>query len=117
VAFATFSGVLIPWISADHYILEPIVLGRYAVSVSTQQVVAILVILLLTAVNTRGLQVGKRIQNTLTVVKTAALIAMIVLGLTAGWDRNGALGLSSWWLTENFSSALVTATIPASLED
>jgi len=97
VAFATFSGVLIPWVSVDRYIIEPIVLGRYAASVSTQQLVAILVILLLTALNTRGLQVGKRIQNPLTVVKTAALIAMIVLGLTAGWNRDGALASSSWW--------------------
>ena len=56
-----------------------------------------MVILLLTAVNTRGLDVGKRIQNTLTVVKTAAFIAMIVLGLTAGWNRDGALWSSSWW--------------------
>jgi basic amino acid/polyamine antiporter, APA family len=97
VAFAAFSGVLIPWISVNRYVLEPIGLGRYAVSMSTQQLVAILVILLLTAVNTRGLQVGKQIQNSLTFVKTAALIGMIVLGLTAGWDRDGALVSSSWW--------------------
>ena len=97
VACASFSGVLSPWISADHYIAEPIVVGGYAVSLSTQQFVAIVVILLLTAVNTRGLDVGKRIQNTLTVIKTAAFIAMIVLGLTVGWNRDGALWSSSWW--------------------
>ncbi len=75
VAFASFSGVLMPWISASLYVFEPVVLGRYAVSLSTQQLVAISVILLLTAVNTRGLQVGKHIQNPLTIVKTAVLIA------------------------------------------
>jgi amino acid transporter len=102
VAFATFSGVVIPWISVDHYLLEPIAFGRYAVSLSTQQLVAVSVILLLTAVNTRGLHVGKRIHNTLTIVKTAALLAMIVLGLTAGWDGDGALWSSSWWDSPRF---------------
>ena len=97
VAFASFSGVLIPWISADRYVVDPIALGRYAVSVSTQQLIAIAVILLLTAVNTRGLNVGKRIQNTLTFVKVAALFTLIVVGLTAGLNRDGALLSSSWW--------------------
>ena len=91
VAFASFSGVLMPWISADRYSSTPSLLGRYAVSLSTQQLVAIVVILLLTAVNTRGLDVGKRIQNTLTVCKTAALIGMIVFGLTLGWNRGSAI--------------------------
>jgi APA family basic amino acid/polyamine antiporter len=97
VAFASFSGVLIPWISADRYVVDPIALGRYAVSVSTQQLIAIAVILLLTAVNTGGLNVGKRIQNTLTFVKVAALFTLIVVGLTAGLNRDGALLSSSWW--------------------
>ena len=97
MAFASFSGVLIPWISADRYVVDPIALGRYAVSVSTQQLIAIAVILLLTAVNTRGLNVGKRIENTLTFVKVAALFTLIVIGLTAGLNPNGALLSSSWW--------------------
>jgi basic amino acid/polyamine antiporter, APA family len=97
VAFATFAGVLMPWISADHHMVAPLVLGRYAISVTTQQFVAILVIVLLTAVNTRGLNAGKRIQNMLTFAKLAALIAMIGLGLAAGWGPDGALASSSWW--------------------
>jgi len=97
VAFASFSGVLIPWISADRYLVDPITIGRYAISVSTQQLTAIAVILLLTAVNTGGLSVGKRIQNTLPFVKAAALIILIVVGLTAGLNRDGALLSSSWW--------------------
>ncbi len=56
VAFATFSGVWMPWIAVDHYLVEPIRLGSYAVSLSTQQLIAIAVILMLTAVNTRGLK-------------------------------------------------------------
>ena len=96
VAFATFSGVWMPWIAVDHYLVEPIRLGRYAVSLSTQQLLAIAVILMLTAVN-RGLKVGARILTSLTLVKTAAFIGMIVLGLTIGWNRGGALLSASWW--------------------
>ena len=91
VAFATFSGVWMPGIAVDHYLVEPIRLGRYAVSLSTQQLLAIAVILMLTAVNTRGLKVGARIQTSLTLVKTAAFIGMIMLGLTIGWNHGGAL--------------------------
>ena len=97
VAFATFSGVWMPWIAVDHYLVEPIRFGRYAVSLSTQQLLAIAVILILTAVNTRGLKVGARIQTSLTLVKTAAFIGMIVLGLTIGWNHGGALLSASWW--------------------
>lgn len=97
VAFASFTGVVLPWVSADRYVVYPIVLGRYAVSVSTQQLTAIAVILLLTVVNTRGLNVGKRIQNSLTFVKVAALIILIAVGLTVGLNRDGALRSSSWW--------------------
>src|SRR5918995_3531148 len=36
VAFANFTGVLVPQVSATRFIVEPIMFGRYAVSVSTQ---------------------------------------------------------------------------------
>src|SRR5688500_9745669 len=67
VAFANVLGVLVPWVSGTSYLVEPVVFGRYALSLSTQQLVAIAMILLLTATNTRGLRMGKLIQNTFTV--------------------------------------------------
>jgi APA family basic amino acid/polyamine antiporter len=73
VAFASFTGVLIEWVSPGNFIIEPIIFGRYAVSFSTQQLVAILSIVVLTAVNMRGLKAGKLIQNTLGFIKTIAL--------------------------------------------
>src|SRR5205814_5099997 len=49
IAFARFSGVLFPSISESHYILQPIRFStRYAVSLSTAQLVAILLIVVLT---------------------------------------------------------------------
>jgi basic amino acid/polyamine antiporter, APA family len=52
---------------------------------------------LLTYTNTRGLQLGKLIQNTFTFTKTAALAALVVLGLTLGWNHLSAAYTSSWW--------------------
>jgi APA family basic amino acid/polyamine antiporter len=98
VAFANFAGVIFPQISGTNYFIAPLVLGYYAVSLSTQQFVALLVIWLLTLVNTRGLETGKFIQNIFTVTKTAALLALIVLGLTIGWNVGGGAAFSSaWW--------------------
>ena len=82
VAFARYLGVLAPAISPTAWIIPPINLSaNYAVSLSTQQVVAILLIVLLTFINTRGLQIGKLIQNVFTSAKTLSLVALIFLGL------------------------------------
>jgi APA family basic amino acid/polyamine antiporter len=98
VAFSKFLGVLAPGVSGDNYLFEPYRLGRhYAVSLSTQQLSSILVIVLLTAVNTRGLKVGTTVQTFLTLIKTAALFGLIAVGLTLGWNRGAAAWTSSWW--------------------
>src|SRR5205085_10519945 len=96
-AFANFIGVLAPQISGSNYLIAPHTLGRYAISLSTQQLVAVLMILLLTYTNTRGLQVGKVIQNTFTFTKTAALAALVVLGLAFGLNHASAAFTSDWW--------------------
>ena len=101
VAFANFMGVLIPAISSDNYLIEPRALGGYAIGLSTNQLIAMAMILLLTATNLSGLKTGKLIQNTFTFTKTAALLGLIVLGLTIGWKvgmQNGSAAFtSSWW--------------------
>lgn len=96
VAFANFLGVFAESVSGSHYLVEPVVFGRYAISLSTQQVVAILVILLLSATNSRGLPVGRLIQNVFTFAKTAALLGLIVAGFACA-DRASAAWTSSWW--------------------
>ncbi len=97
VAFASFTGVLVPAISGTSFLIEPITFGRYAISFSTQQLLAIVMILFLTLTNTRGLQLGKWIQNTFTFTKTAALAGLIVIGLTLGWNDQSAANASAWW--------------------
>ena len=75
VAFAKFAGVFFPSIAADRFLLP---------FFSTQQAVAVAVILLLTWVNTRGVKTGAAVQNTFTFAKTAALLGLIGFGFLAG---------------------------------
>jgi basic amino acid/polyamine antiporter, APA family len=98
IAFAKFAGVFLPAIATEQYLVRPIHLfGAYAISLSTEQFVAVLLILLLTWMNTRGLEIGKLVQNTFTLAKTAALIGLIVVGLSLGWRATSAARSSAWW--------------------
>ena len=97
IAFAKFTGVFAPAIATNNYVVAPIHMGGYAISVSTEQLVAIALIVLLTWTNTRGLETGKLVQNTFTFAKTAALLAVIVIGLSLGWKTESAARSSAWW--------------------
>src|SRR4051794_30880780 len=93
VGFARFSGVLLPWIAEDHYLIAPIHLTTgYALSLSTAQLLGVLLIALLTWTNTRGLEYGRIIQNIFTTAKGGALILLILAGLFAGWNAAAANG-------------------------
>ena len=97
VAFARFLGVFTSQISADLYLIKPQALGGYAISLSTQQLTALILIVGLTITNMQGLRLGSLIQNTFTFTKTAALLGLIVVGLTVGINRESAAWTSSWW--------------------
>jgi APA family basic amino acid/polyamine antiporter len=85
VGFARFLGVLVPSVSPESFLVAPIRLSQgYAVSLSMQQLVAVLLIIFLTWLNTRGIHLGKLIQNTFTSAKTLSLFALIVLGILVG---------------------------------
>src|SRR3989475_13239052 len=97
IAFAKFLGVFVLTVSPDNYLVAPISFGGYPISVASEQLVAIALISLLTWSNTRGLEVGKIIQNTFTFVKTAALAAVVVIGLSLGLSAKTAALKSAWW--------------------
>jgi len=85
VGFAKYLGVLVPWVSESSYIIPIVHLSPgYAVSLSTAQLVGIVMIALLTWTNTRGLDYGKAIQNVFTSAKTLALALLIGVGLLLG---------------------------------
>jgi len=98
IAFAKFLGVFVSSVAPDNYLIAPVSLGGgYAISLSTEQLVAILLISLLTWTNTRGLEVGRLVQNSFTFAKTAALAAVVVIGLSLGWNVNSAARSAAWW--------------------
>lgn len=102
VAFSRFTGILIPQISEANYIIEPVRLGSssYAFSLSTAQLLGIVMIVLLTLLNTRGLNLGKMIQNVFTFAKTGSLVALIVLGIIVGlvsYPEIAAANFSDLW--------------------
>jgi APA family basic amino acid/polyamine antiporter len=85
VAFAKFSGVLIPWISEKNILLQ---LGP--LKINSTMVVAIAMIIFLTWLNTRGIVTGKTVVNVFTSTKVLALFGFILIGFLA------TKGLSSW---------------------
>jgi basic amino acid/polyamine antiporter, APA family len=99
VAFARFLGVLVGEVSPTAWIIPPIDLSdSYAISLSTQQLVAILLVILLTWINTRGIHLGKLIQNTFTSAKTLSLLLLIVLGVTLGRNAEAiAANFGDFW--------------------
>jgi len=116
VGFARYLGVLVPSVGENKYLIAPITISaNYAISLSSAQVVGLLLIVLLTFMNTRGLKLGKLVQNTFTITKIVALIALILLGLLIG-SRTGALkaNFSDLWTVrgqlDDFGGGLTAAT-------
>ncbi len=98
VAFAKFSGVIFPIISSSNWICMFGKLGPYTIGLNTENLLAILVIIFLSWINTRGLEAGKIIQNVFTVTKLIALFGLIVLGLTIGRNSETiSLNLQNFW--------------------
>jgi len=104
VAFAKFLGVLLPEWGTDAILYEVDGLDikitftppwmtesltffeRQRFTISAGQLVAVVVIVLLTLLNCRGLREGKVVQNVFTVAKTAGLVLLIIAGLTIAVD-------------------------------
>jgi basic amino acid/polyamine antiporter, APA family len=89
VAFAKFAAYIFPSLSDTNYIIGE----TDSFHVSAAQLVSILLIVLLTYINTRGVKEGKIIQTTFTLTKLVALFGLILFGFLlaskAGvWNAN-----------------------------
>jgi len=78
VAFAKFTGVLLPSISESNILFQ---VGP--LKLNTTMVVAIAMIMFLTLLNTRGIVTGKTVQNVFSSTKVIALAGFIIIGLFA----------------------------------
>jgi APA family basic amino acid/polyamine antiporter len=118
VAFGRFLGVLWPAVTPDLYTWFPsadvcvAALGcsdpanAIKLGLSPQRLVALLSIAVLTWINLRGVREAKIVQTTLTVVKTGALVLLILLAVT--------IGRNSTALTANFSSGAFWGNVDVS---
>ena len=91
VGFGKFASVLLPFLS-------DVVISPGGRDVTGRQLVAIAVILLLTWINSRGLSGGRLLQDVFTFAKTAAVLGLILLGVTIGWRHEVfATNLAGFW--------------------
>ncbi|MEI6577058.1 MAG: amino acid permease [Bacteroidota bacterium] len=93
MAFAKFTGMLIPWFSETH-----VFFSIWKIHFNAAQLLAIITILFLSWNNNRGVESGKRVQNGFTILKVALVIIFIVIGLF--FARNQAavdLNKSYFW--------------------
>lgn len=110
VGFATYLGYFVPSLGTENALVSFPVLGREVV-VSAGQVVASVVILLLTYINVVGLREGSRVQNVLTFLKVGAIGIFILFGLWVGGGSGsitpGGRGLETPGLMTGFGIALI----------
>jgi basic amino acid/polyamine antiporter, APA family len=113
VAFAKFMGVFFPAIS-DTITLSlgsihlPGAPDAIPLGMSAQRLVAIGSILVLTAINYRGVKQGAGVQTVLTVAKVGALAALVLLGLTAfRQPAVAAANFGAFWGTAPWTIAMV----------
>jgi APA family basic amino acid/polyamine antiporter len=103
VAFAKFTGVFVPWVSAHHYLV-----GSGRIGLTTQQALAIAVLALLSWSNTLGIRMGAIVQNVFTVAKTAALLGLVVLGFAVGGNPEAiARNYGNFWQNADWTLATV----------
>lgn len=76
VAFAKYSGVIIPFISSNHVLIDVGFL-----KITTEQLMAITSVAILTVINARGIQYGKIVLRLFTSTKLIALLGLIILGI------------------------------------
>ncbi len=89
VAFSKFAAYLRPELSENNILFS---IGSF--SISAAQVLAIVTIVLLTWINSRGIKNGKLIQTTLTIIKILSLAGLIICGFVFAkgetWNANWA---------------------------
>lgn len=79
IAVGKFLGILIPFISSDNLLIN-----FASFKVSTQQLCAFLVCIVLTYINSRGIKYGVLTQNIFTVTKVLSIVGIIVFGIFFG---------------------------------
>ncbi len=83
VAFAKFFGIVVPFVSSSNLLFQ---FGP--LHFSTQQLFAILTVILLSYINSKGVRYGVLTQNLFTVTKVLSLAGLVVVGLLFGFNAH-----------------------------
>jgi len=113
VAFGKFLGVFVPWVSASNVLASAgsfTVAGHeIALTLSSQQLIAILCLMALAVLNIFGLRTGAWVQNVFTTLKVLALFGVIAIGLA--WSGRHSLAASTsqgFWAGAHWDVATLT---------
>lgn len=123
VAFGKFLGVFFPSISSHHWLwyigharpihIGSLTLGDMDVGLNTQNLAGIIIVIVLTIVNTFGIKTGAVIQNIFTVAKVSALALLIVVGIFVGRNAQAiAANFGNFWRLDSPHSATGTLAGP-----
>ena len=102
VAFSKFASYIFPSLGADNILFD---LGF--TDVSAAEVVSIILVIFLTFVNTKGVELGKIVQTSFTLTKLVSLLGLILFGfiLASNADTWNANWHDAWfakkWVTDN----------------
>ena len=121
VAFGKFLGVFFPSVSASNWLwhighvpalpIGPMVLGNMDIGLNTANLAAIVIITLLTLLNTFGVKLGSSVQNVFTSAKVLALMAVVLVGVLAHNAAAIAANFGAGWV--NFWSGAGWHTLHA----
>jgi basic amino acid/polyamine antiporter, APA family len=98
VAFAKYTGIFFPAITDQSFLIGIGKPGAGGIGVTTQQALAICVIVFLTWSNTRGIRTGAVVQNVFTFAKVGALLALVGAGFLVGRNPHAvAVNFTGFW--------------------
>ncbi len=111
VAFSKFLAYIVPGLGPENILAD---LGF--ITINAGQLVSIVLITFLTYINTKGIQSGKMIQTTFTVVKLLSLFGLIIFGLLMAakgsiWNANWT---DAWQMTSRNAEGTVIGGVAGS---
>ncbi len=113
IAVGKFFGILFPQISSHNYLLDlPLI------KVSSQQVCALIICIILTFINSRGIKYGVITQNIFTITKVLSIVGIILFGILFGFNYetiniNFTNTISSSNFSFSYLETIATATVGA----
>jgi APA family basic amino acid/polyamine antiporter len=92
MAFGKFTAYLVPWLNDSEPLFQN---GGF--KITWVQILAIIIIILLTYINTKGVKNGKILQNLFTASKILALLGLILFGFLLVKDSQWTENMSFGW--------------------